>query len=318
VNAAHDWPFGFGAPVLKPRQERYRTGMLRSYVSGLSKLGKPDVRAEAKLRLARVSQIPIFVSHASHYTNVYHCCIGRTASQWLRRLLSDPVVYHRSRLRTFTYQERLPGRIDTRPLTERTFERPFPKRRIVTPLYFSFENFRDLPKPERYRAFFVFRNPRDIVVSGYFLRRNTDTLGNTPEDREFLRTASLEDGLVYIIDRAERRGVFEAFRSWSDAPSEDPNVKLIRYEHLTGDDRFETIRDLTAFCDIGIHPSELGRLMDKWSFRRLTGGRRRGQADESSHYRSGVPGDWERYFTPPVEQRFNEAAGDIPSLFGYE
>jgi hypothetical protein len=291
--------------------------MLRSYVSGLSKLGKPDVRAEAKLRLARLSEIPIFVSHVSRYTNVYHCCIGRTASQWLRRMLSDPAVYYRSGLRTFTYQERLPGRVDRRPLTERTFGEPFPKRRIVTPLYLSLRNVVDLPKPERYRVFFVFRNPRDIVVSGYFLRRNTDTLGNTVEDREFLRNASLEDGLLYIIDRAERRGVFEAFRSWSDAPSVDPNVKLIRYEDLTGDDRFEIVRDLMAFCDLDVRPSELGRLMERWSFTRLTGGRGKGQANESSHYRSGVPGDWERYFSPRVEKRFNEVAGDIPSLFGY-
>lgn len=282
------------------------------------KLGKPHVRAEARLRLARLTQVPLFVSHRSRFTSVYHCCIGRTGSQWLRRMLSDSIVYRRSGLRTYGYQDRLPGRIDQRGLTERTFERPFPPHRIITPLYLSFDNFKDLPKPPAYRAFFVYRDPRDIVVSGYFLRRNTDTRGNTAEDRSFLQAASLEDGLIYTIDRAERRGVFDAFRSWSDAASKDPNVKSIRYEDLTGDRGFRSIQDLMAFCDIAIGPQELREVLDRCSFDRLSGGRRKGEADRSSHYRRGVTGDWAKYFTPRIDERFNEVAGDLVPLFGYE
>lgn len=292
--------------------------MFRSYASAVTKLGNPRVRAEARSRVARLARVPILVSHRSPFTNVYHCCIGRTASQWLRRMLSDSRVYYRSGLRTYTYQDRLPGRIDERRLTERTFERPFPLHRIVTPLYFSFENFKDLPKPSAYRAFFVYRDPRDIVVSGYFLRKSTDTLGNTAEDRNFLQAASLEDGLIYSIDRAERRGVFEAFRSWTDAASENPNVKLTRYEDLTGDDSFRSIQELMSFFDVAIGPQELRELVARCSFDRLSGGRRRGEADRSSHYRRGVAGDWKQYFTPRIDERFNEVAGDLLRLFGYE
>jgi hypothetical protein len=292
--------------------------MLRSYAAAVAKLGQPRVRAEARWRVARLIQIPILVSHRSPFTNIYHCCVFRTASQWLRRMLSDSRVYYRSGLRTYTYQDRLPGRIDERRLTERTFEHPFPANRIITPLYFSFENFRNLRKPPAYRAFFIYRDPRDIVVSGYFLRRNTDTLGNTPEDRDFLQAASLEDGLLYIINREERLGVFEAFRSWTDATSEDPNVKLIRYEDLAGDGGFESIQDLMSFLQVAMEPQELRKLLERYSFDRLSGGRRRGEADQSSHYRSGVPGDWALLFTPRVYERFNQVAGDLPRRFGYE
>jgi hypothetical protein len=290
--------------------------MLRSYATAVTKLGNAQARAEARVRLARLAQIPVFVSHRSRFTNVYHCCMYRTGSQWLWRMLSDRRVYSRSGLRTYKYQERLSRRVDMRRLTERTFERPLPPHRIITPLYLSFDNFRDLPKPSAYRAFFVFRDPRDVLVSGYFLRRNTDTLGNTAEDRKFLHAASLEDGLLYTIDRDERLGVFEAFRSWIVAPSADPNVKLIRYEDLTGG--FQPIQDLMSFCDVAIESQELRELIDRCSFDRLSGGRRRGEADRSSHYRSGVAGDWTRYFTPRIDERFNEVAGDLPRLFGYE
>jgi hypothetical protein len=290
--------------------------MLRSYATAVTKLGQPHVRAEARLRLARLTQLPMFVTYRSRFTNVYHCCMYRTGSQWLWRMLSDRRVYYRSGLRSYKYQDRLSRRVDERRLTDRTFERPLPSHRIVTPLYFSFDNFRDLPKPSAYRAFFVYRDPRDILVSGYFLRKNTDTLGNTAEDRNFLQAASLEDGLLYMIDREERFGIFEAFRSWTNA-SEDPNVKLIRYEDLTGDSGFQEIQDLMSFLDVALGPQELRELLDRCSFDRLSGGRRRGEADRSSHYRSGVAGEWSQYFTPRVAERFDEVAGGLLPLFGY-
>ena len=138
------------------------------------------------------------------------------------------------------------------------------------------------------------------------------------EDRTFLQAAPLEDGLISTIDRAERRGVYDAFRSWSDAASEDLNIKLIRYEDLTGGAGSGLIEDLMAHCDVAIDPQELRELLDRCSFDRLSGGRRRGQADRSSHYRRGVSGDWAKYFTLRVDERFNEVAGDIVPLFGYE
>jgi Sulfotransferase domain len=292
--------------------------MLRSYLSALSKLRTAEARSEARWRIRRAVQIPAFVSHRSEFTNVYHCCVYRTGSQWLRGLLSDRRVYRGSGLRTLTYQERLRGRIDPRPVTERTFVGPFPEHRIVTPLYLSLDNFRAMPKPDAYRAFFVYRNPRDVLLSTYFLRRNTDTLGNDPEDQAYLRSASVDDGLISVIDRSDRTGVFEAFRSWHAADATDPNVRLVRYEDLTGDAGLGEMEKLFSFCDIAVEPAETAELMAKFSFARLSGGRRKGQSDAASHYRSGVSGQGREYFTPRVEERFQEAAGDLLTLFRYE
>jgi hypothetical protein len=232
-------------------------------------------------------------------------------------MLSDPRVFRHSGLKVYTYQERLPGRIDTRPLTERTFEAPFPRRRIVTPLYLSFENFQQLPKPESYRAFFIYRDPRDILVSGYFLKRNTATLGNTAEEREYLQSASLEDGLLYMIDRFDRRGGFEAFRSWAAAANHE-NVTLVRFESLTGEAGFQQIQDLFRFCDFSLDDHVLRDLLDDCGFSRLSGGRPRGHSNRASHYRSGVSGEWASYFSPRVRERFGDVAGDLLQLYDYE
>src|SRR5262249_34854695 len=87
--------------------------------------------------------------------NIYHCCVHKTASQWIRGILAARETYLGCGLRTHSYQSRLPGGSDTRKITERTFDRPFPTFSIVTPVYIGRENFCALPKPESWRAFMV-------------------------------------------------------------------------------------------------------------------------------------------------------------------
>ena len=60
-----------------------------------------------------------------------------------------------------------PGGIDPRKMTEIRFEAPLPPGTIVSPLYLDYPGFRSIPKPDSYRAFFVMRDPRDILVSWY-------------------------------------------------------------------------------------------------------------------------------------------------------
>ncbi len=44
----------------------------------------------------------------SPYTNIFHACVHRTGSQWLRKFLADPIVYQYSGLRTYHYQSHMP------------------------------------------------------------------------------------------------------------------------------------------------------------------------------------------------------------------
>ena len=116
--------------------------------------------AENRVRLRHVV-------HRSEVRNIYHCCVHKTGSQWIRKVFADPAVYRATGLRTYAYGPRLDdgdGAAPTRDLV-----RPaVPRRRIVSPLYMPYDGFAALPKPEPWRAFFVMRDPRDVVVSWYF------------------------------------------------------------------------------------------------------------------------------------------------------
>ncbi len=116
------------------------------------------------------------VLHRSVNQNVYHCTVQKCASQWMRALFSDPRVYRASGLRPYRYQDDLPGQFDPRTLTERRFDEPFPVNSIATTIYIDYEGFSRIPKPRTYKAFFIMRDPRDVLISWYFSSKHSHPL----------------------------------------------------------------------------------------------------------------------------------------------
>lgn len=250
--------------------------------------------------------------------NIYHCCLPRTGSQWMAGILSDARVYEYSALTVHAYQKALPGGVDQRNFTQRVFTAPFPERTILSPLYIDFENYAAIPKPKRYRAFFVMRDPRDIVVSRYFSARYSHApIGRIPQRREVLKSMSMRDGILYCIDDLGRRGAYAALKSWADRAKQDRNALPLRFEALTGPDGFAVFKRLFAHCGIRMPDRLLADLLRDHSFERLSG-RKPGEEDHMSHYRKGIPGDWKNYMDEVSIAPFKEATGDLVARLGYE
>lgn len=267
-----------------------------------------------------VMRSPLFVRHRSAAVNVYHCCVQKTASRWVRRILTDRRVFRYSGLRTFDYHRGPRGTADHRGPTEIRITEPLPRRRIATPLYVDYTCFRELPKPRSYRAFFVSRDPRDIVVSWYFSMKNSHpTMGGALSPlRAELRSQSREDGLRTAIDRLEgKAGLFDALRSWSEAFQGDTDLLHVRYRDLTGARSRETWRELLDHCDVPVPDETLAELLSEHSFRKLSG-RRKGNEDVQAHLRKGVAGDWRNHFTEKVLDHFEAVAGDVVVRLGYD
>ena len=138
------------------------------------------------------------VKHRSEFDNIYHCCVQRTASQWLRNIYNDEVFYRNTGLRAIPYKEM--------GLASAHIDEPFPKRTIVTHLYISYPTYLSIPKPRAHRYFFVQRDPRDAVVSWYYAARYSHKpMGSIPEMRRDLSSMSQEDGIHYMIDAINAR-----------------------------------------------------------------------------------------------------------------
>ncbi|AVT28830.1 sulfotransferase [Plantactinospora sp. BC1] len=252
----------------------------------------------ARLRVA----VP--VESRSEYENLYHCTIRKSASQWVKAVFNDPAVYRYSGLLPY----------DPRPYKWR-YPQAFPPGRVISSLFVSHKGFMNIPKPDRYRAFFVMRDPRDIVVSSYFSYRNSHTaMGDILQVRRVLQEKSPKEGLLHMIGHLAEKGTFRSLRAWATAPDAE-TIQLFRYEDLTGERQMDEMGRLMRHCGIAIPPPELEALLSRYSFSKMRSAPE--GAGTISHYRKGRSGDWRNHFDDDVQEAFVAATGDLVELLGY-
>jgi hypothetical protein len=244
--------------------------------------------------------------------------VHKTGSRWIRAVLADAAFYPYCGLKAYSYQQELPGGVDAREVRARTFSRPFPPGTIVTPIYVGYQNYLGIPKPGRYRAFFVMRDPRDIVVSWYFSMKHSHAPNpGVLEHRDALAGRSVRDGLEYTTGHLDRGGSFAALRSWAEAQGTDDHILVVRFEDLIGVDATKTFARVLAHCDIRVPAAVLQDCVARLSFGRLSG-RDPGVEDRSAHYRKGVAGDWKNHFDERLAAWFDERTDHLAARLGYE
>jgi hypothetical protein len=209
----------------------------------------------------------------------------------------------------------------------------------------KFVNLRD------FRGFHLVRDPRDLVVSAYFSHRNSHPTQDWPElpaHRERLLQVSKEEGI--FLEMEFNRPVLEEMAAWNYLQD---NVLELRQEEFTADPYrgflqvfgFLGVLDEANFSKKRQLPYLLRAANNIWwrqgklpwrrpmnaipaerllgivhnnRFSNYAGGRKKGQADEKSHYRSGKAGDWANHFTPDHVAHFKQLYGDLVVRLGYE
>lgn len=248
--------------------------------------------------------------------NVYHCCIQKSGSQWIKRVLSDPIIKKKN-LKVYT-----PGKdFIYHPKDFKFSSLNFPLNSIVSPLYINYENFLAIPKPGNYKAFWVMRDPRDLVISRYFSMKYSHDIINESikKERDFLNQVSEEEGLNYFIEAIAKKHakLYAVLRSWLKSV-ENPGIMIGKFEDLIGTNQLESFKRIFDHCEISIPNSTLKGLLEKYSFEKLANGRKQGEADSKSHYRKGISGDWQNYFNENHKKLFKQAAGNLLVELGYE
>jgi len=176
------------------------------------------------------------------------------------------------------------------------------------------------------------RDPRDLLVSGYFYHRDKGeswTYIDDPTRNDWrvvngavpdllplgksltrhLNECSKERGL--LTELQFRRHHFETMRK---IPKEDERLLLVRYEDLISNE----VRSFwQLFRHYGLNlPAKLkGALFShlysatSW-YRRLK--------LNSGHIRNPASGKWEKHFTKPVKEKFKSEYNDLLLKYGYE
>ena len=168
------------------------------------------------------------------------------------------------------------------------------------------------------RGFHVVRDPRDVIVSGYFSH-----LGSHPDrdwpwlqrHRPFLRSLSKHDGLMVEM---EFSALFMSHMlTWDYS---NPNILELRFEDVISNNIpcFTRIFSFLGLFSQKITMPQIIAAMAKYSFANLSNGRTRGQEDSSSHYRKGQPGDWRNHFDSSHVDYFKKLYNPLLLKLGYE
>jgi hypothetical protein len=144
-------------------------------------------------------------------------------------------------------------------------------------------------------ALHIIRNPLDIVQSAYYSHLSTHPLSGWPQlevQRRILANCSKKDGIFLTLAFLEQHefyprtpGPLHALRHWR---FDDPRICTIRMEDLVAD-----VNNVLG----NIVLDSLGKSIrlpepEDFTFERVSGGRRVGVVDNTSHYRRGLAGAW--------------------------
>ena len=164
----------------------------------------------------------------------------------------------------------------------------------------------------------VIRNPLDVVVSAWHSHRLTHSTDGWPEleaQRTRLQAASKAEGMALtaaFIDRpdfyAGTPGPLRAMATWD---YDDPFFQTLRMEDAVAG----------PAATVGVWLKERMR-MDlllppdaDFRFERFSGERRLGDVDDTSHYRSGRPGQWRADLPPDLARRIAEDMRTVMERF---
>lgn len=185
----------------------------------------------------------------------------------------------------------------------------------------------DLDQFENIRAVHIIRDPRDMIISGYFYHKragepwcnyvnptdddwrivNAPVPSTLPADTSFsdyLNKVSVEDGLAAEIEF--RRNHFESMMKWS---TDDERVLTVKYEEILGNEA-ETFKRIYDFYEFPFHTKMAAmiyaRRYSAKSARRL-----------STHIRNPNQGQWKELFTPKLKRQFDEQYDGLLIKYGY-
>lgn len=298
-----------GNPSATARLEALAKRFLTPGMSRVAKRVAVPFRYRAQLRVCREG----FREHGHKYTHkvLFVAGLPKSGTTWLEKIVSSYPGYGEVLIPEVTRHELASGGSHDFDLPPDTFTR-FKDMLVLTKMHVhgSPNNARVL-RDSGVPYVVMFRDLRDVAVSNYFYVKNTPW---HPEHRHYAGR-TVEEGLAVFADRTLR-----AYADWviSWQANRDPERStIVRYEEMLAD-TVGSLRRVASTFALPADESTIRDLADRFSFRKMSGGRDQGQADGTRFVRKGVAGDWVNHFTPRLRDVYKQSIGQFLIDHGYE
>ncbi|XP_042556319.1 sulfotransferase 2A1-like [Dipodomys spectabilis] len=171
------------------------------------------------------------------------------------------------------------------------------------------------------KMIYVIRNPKDVLISGYYFWRFTN-LAKKPE--------SLEQYFEWFLQGHVPYGSwFDHVRGWMSMRKKE-NMLVLSYEQMKKDPR-SMVERICEFLGKALEPGELDLVLENSSFQAMKENKMSNLPCIPEELvpagfkinRKGIKGDWKNHFTPAQTQAFEETfrekmAGLPPELFSWD
>jgi hypothetical protein len=250
-----------------------------SYVSLLKPLRSLiDLKVEYRIRRGLYGLLP--VSHQSRAGSILHFCLPKTASQFVRLVLSDPLVYQGCGKKPYPVTSLADKDEVLATATE---------NRIFLGMFWTRHEVGQAVSGNR--AFFVYRDPIDLFVSWYVSQRYTHP--SNQRVAEFRRkTEKMKDVDAMRVLMNDFGRLAEVLASWSQFDAQE--VFKVAFSDLTGSESVATWMALLAHLEIRMGEKQLEVLLRRyrrWLF----------EASPSAKY---------SYDKTEMRRQFDEGIGD--------
>lgn len=245
--------------------------------------------------------------------NIYHCTVHKAASTFFRLLFRDDRLAPRLPFKAIHFETDI-----KRSLFDCYYhsnEYTIPEKAIVTNVCCSYDTFKNkLKKNNDYTGFYLYRDPREIVVSTYWSWKNSHGGGHPM--RVKLKGMNEIDGYNFVIDQLHQKlRCFDAMADWVKN-CVDNKFTLLKFESFF-DDINNNLRELFFLLGLQIPDNVVLDLASRYSFSSLAG-RPRGKEDLNSHYRCGSANTWEEKMPDESKYHFDKVVDKkILDILGY-
>lgn len=147
----------------------------------------------------------------------------------------------------------------------------------------------------------IVRDPRDAAVSAWF------HFGKNSEK-------SQEEYFRHFIQEVWPTNVRAAMQT---AKTLGDQYLEVRYEDLHTNEA-NVLQSCFQFLDVSDDAQTVQTCMHEASFKKLSGGRERGQTDANAFFRNGTIGDWVNHMTPELSYELCEPIETLMQKLGYE